>query len=191
MKRIVIFASGSGTNMERIAEFFQSSHNVKIILVVCNKVGAGVIGRAEKMEIPVMIIDKPSFYNTNLLSEKLLEMQTDLIVLAGFLWLVPSHLLHAFPNRIINIHPALLPKFGGKGMYGEKVHEAVIAAGEKYSGITIHYVNEHYDSGDILFQKSFEIALNETPASLAARIHVLEHTHFPKVIDDFLKTKIK
>jgi phosphoribosylglycinamide formyltransferase 1 len=188
MKRMVIFASGSGTNMERIASVFASDSEIEITLVICNKPGAGVIARAEKAGIPVRMIDRASFYETDKLTLELLSLKTDLIVLAGFLWLVPQHLLSAFPGRIINIHPALLPKYGGKGMYGEKVHEAVVSAGEKESGITIHFVNEHYDSGDIIFQKAFKLHPDETPATLAQRIHTLEYEHFPKVIEQLLKS---
>jgi phosphoribosylglycinamide formyltransferase 1 len=188
MKRMVIFASGSGTNMERIASVFASDSEIEITLVICNKPGAGVIARAEKAGIPVRMIDRASFYETDKLTLELLSLKTDLIVLAGFLWLVPQHLLSAFPGRIINIHPALLPKYGGKGMYGEKVHEAVVSAGEKESGITIHFVNEHYDSGDIVFQKAFKLHPDETPATLAQRIHTLEYEHFPKVIEQLLKS---
>jgi phosphoribosylglycinamide formyltransferase 1 len=188
MKRMVIFASGSGTNMERIASVFASDSEIEIALVVCNKLGAGVIARAEKAGIPVRMIDKAYFYDSDKLTKELLSLKTDLIVLAGFLWLVPKHLLASFPGRIINIHPALLPKFGGKGMYGEKVHEAVIAANEKQSGITIHYVNEQYDSGDIIFQKAFELHPDETPQTLAQRIHSLEYKHFPEVIEHLLKS---
>lgn len=189
MKRMVIFASGSGTNMERIAAVFASDPEIEIALVLCNRPGAGVIARAAKAGIQVRMIDRASFYETDELTQELLSLKTDLIVLAGFLWLVPQHLLSAFPGRIINIHPALLPKFGGKGMYGEKVHEAVVSAGEKVSGITIHFVNEHYDSGDIIFQKAFELHPDETPSSLAQRIHSLEYEHFPKVIEQLLKSQ--
>jgi phosphoribosylglycinamide formyltransferase-1 len=186
MKRLAIFASGSGTNMQRIAEYFSGNPLVEIFLVVCNKPGAGVIQRAEKLHIPVMLIDRDEFYQSGSLSEKLLENKVDLIVLAGFLWLIPDHLLQSFPNRIINIHPALLPKFGGKGMFGEKVHQAVIMAGEKKSGITIHHVNEKYDDGAIIFQQEFLLAPDETPESLAARIHHLEYRYFPEVIEKIL-----
>lgn len=182
MKRIAIFASGSGTNMQRIAEWFATSNEVEISLVVCNKPGAGVIARAQKFNIPVELITRDQFYHSDILAVKLQTLRIDLIVLAGFLWLVPDSLLHAFPGKIINIHPALLPAYGGKGMYGSKVHEAVVAAGEKYSGITIHYVNEHYDEGAVIFQQNIELAEDETPDSLAARIHELEYKHFPEVI---------
>jgi len=187
MKRIAIFASGSGTNMVRIAACFSGSKLATVSLVVCNKPGAGVIKRAEKAGIPVMMIDRHLLYDTDELVAKLLSMQIDLVVLAGFLWLIPQHLLRAFPQRIINIHPALLPSFGGKGMYGSRVHQAVIAAGASVSGITIHYVNEHYDEGDVIFQASVTLQPGETPESLADRIHALEYEHYPVVIEQLLK----
>lgn len=186
MKRLAIFASGSGTNMQRIAEYFSDSKSVEISLVVCNKPGAFVIQRADILNIPVMMIERNGFYQTDSLSKILLEKKVDLIVLAGFLWLIPDHLLHSFPNRIINIHPALLPKYGGKGMFGEKVHQAVVAAGEPTSGITIHHVNEKYDDGAIIFQQEFLLEPNETPESLAVRIHQLEYRYFPEVIEKIL-----
>lgn len=188
MKKIVIFASGSGTNMERIAAFFSGSNVAEVSLVVCNKPGAGVISRAEKAGIPVMMIDRQLLYDTDQLLEKLLLIQTDLIVLAGFLWLIPANLLQAFPKRIINIHPALLPAFGGKGMFGSRVHEAVIEAGVSSSGITIHHVNEHYDEGDVIFQTSIPVNPGETPETLASRIHTLEYEHYPVVIEQLLKS---
>jgi phosphoribosylglycinamide formyltransferase-1 len=186
MKKIAIFASGSGTNMERIASFFAENPNVEVSLVVCNNPMAGVIQRAERLGIPVEMIDRKSFYDTDSLTQKLKYLKIDLVVLAGFLWLVPNHLLKAFPDRIINIHPALLPSYGGKGMYGEKVHQAVIAAKERFSGITIHYVNEQYDEGAVIFQEKIELVADETPESLASRIHELEYLHFPRVIDRLL-----
>ena len=186
MKKIAIFASGSGTNMERIASFFAENRNVEVSLVVCNNPIAGVIQRAERLGIPVEMIDRKSFYDTDSLTQKLKFLKIDLVVLAGFLWLVPNHLLKTFPDRIINIHPALLPSYGGKGMYGEKVHQAVIAAKERFSGITIHYVNEQYDEGAVIFQQKIELAPDETPESLASRIHELEYRHFPQVIDRLL-----
>ncbi|KAF0131881.1 MAG: phosphoribosylglycinamide formyltransferase [Bacteroidetes bacterium] len=186
MKKIAIFASGSGTNMERIASFFAENRNVEVSLVVCNNPMAGVIQRAERLGIPVEMIDRKSFYDTDSLTQKLKYFKIDLVVLAGFLWLVPNHLLKAFPDQIINIHPALLPSYGGKGMYGEKVHQAVIVANERFSGITIHYVNEQYDEGAVIFQQKIELAPDETPESLALRIHELEYRYFPQVIDRVL-----
>jgi len=189
MKKIAIFASGSGTNMERIASFFAENRNVEVSLVVCNNPMAGVIQRADRLGIPVEMIDRKSFYDTDSLTQKLKYLKIDLVVLAGFLWLVPNHLLRAFPERLINIHPALLPSYGGKGMYGEKVHQAVIAANERFSGITIHYVNEQYDEGAVIFQQKIELAPDETPESLASRIHELEYRYFPQIIDRLLSDK--
>lgn len=183
MKRIAIFASGSGTNMQRIAEYFTNNPSVEVTLVVCNKPGAGVIQRADNLHIPIVMIDRFNFYESDFLSQKLLEKEIDLIVLAGFLWLIPDHILKAFPNRIINIHPALLPKYGGKGMFGEKVHQAVIESGDKKSGITIHFVNEKYDDGAIIFQQELKVEPDETADSLAVRIHQLEYRYFPEVIE--------
>lgn len=186
MKRIAVFASGSGTNMQRIAEYFQGNPAIEVSVVVCNKAGAGVIQRADKLQIPVLMIHRDNFYQSEAITKQLLDLQIDLIVLAGFLWLIPDHLLQAFPQHIINIHPALLPKYGGKGMFGEHVHKAVIDAGEKESGITIHYVNEHYDEGAVIFQTSFMLSTNETHDSLARRIHQLEYRYFPEVIERLL-----
>jgi phosphoribosylglycinamide formyltransferase-1 len=186
MKRLAIFASGSGTNMQRIAEYFSDNKSVEISIVVCNKPGAGVIHRADNLHIPVIMIDRDGFYQTDTLTKTLIEKEIDLIVLAGFLWLIPDHLLRAFQHRILNIHPALLPKYGGKGMFGEKVHQAVVAAAEIKSGITIHHVNEKYDDGAIIFQQEFLLEPNETPESLAARIHLLEYRYFPEVIEKIL-----
>ncbi len=186
MKKIVVFASGSGTNMERIAEWCAEDGRAAIVMLVCNKPGAGVIGRANRRGIAVEMIDRQSFYHSALLVEKLERLQPNLIVLAGFLWLLPTALIEAFPNKIINIHPALLPSYGGKGMYGMRVHEAVVAAREAYSGITIHFVNSNYDEGAIIFQAKTQLDAAETPESLAQKIHALEYAYYPKVIDDVL-----
>jgi len=186
MKKIAVFASGNGTNLQRIAEYFNDNPSVELSLVVCNKPSAGAIQRAHNLHIPLVMIDRIGFYQSDSLTKRLLEKEIDLVVLAGFLWLIPNHLLQSFSNRIINIHPALLPKHGGKGMYGEKVHQAVIEAGDKKSGITIHYVNEKYDAGAILFQHEIPVEPDETAESLAAKIHQLEYQYFPKVIEDFL-----
>ncbi|GAB1419187.1 phosphoribosylglycinamide formyltransferase [Bacteroidales bacterium] len=186
MKKLIVFASGSGTNMERIAEWCAADGRVRIELVVCNKAGAGVIDRARRAGIPVEMIDKESFYQSGIFLQKLLKLNPDLIVLAGFLWLIPPTLIEAFAGRIINIHPALLPSYGGKGMYGIRVHEAVVAAGEKVSGITIHLVNQNYDEGDILFQATTGLEPDETPSSLAHKIHSLEYRYYPEVIEHLL-----
>lgn len=186
MKRLSIFVSGGGTNLQRIAEYFADNPDVEIAKVICNNPRAYAIERAKNLGIPCKLIKKAEFNSADF-SRELLDEGIDLVVLAGFLWLVPQHLIDAFPNKIINIHPALLPKFGGKGFYGEHVHEAVVAAKEEFSGITIHYVNEHYDSGDIIFQAKVALDEDETPDSLAAKIHKLEYQHYPEVIEGLLK----
>ena len=187
MKNIAIFASGNGTNAERIIKYFSDIEAVDIQLVLSNNPNAGVLKRAEKLGVETYVFNRDTFRNTDKIIDILRAKKIDLLVLAGFLWLVPSNILDVFSNRIINIHPALLPKYGGKGMYGQHVHEAVIASNDKESGITIHYVNEKYDDGQIIFQKSFEIAEDETPDSLAAKIHDLEYEHFPKVIEELIR----
>lgn len=186
MKNLVVFVSGSGTNMENIARYFSASDVARVSMVVCNKPGAGAIARAERLGIPVRMITKTDFARPETLIEELKVLPAHLIVLAGFLWLLPEALIKAYPGRIINIHPALLPAYGGKGMYGMRVHEAVVAAGETRSGITIHYVDEHYDRGEIIFQASTELKAGDTAESLAERIHALEYEHFPKVIERLL-----
>ncbi|MBU2465969.1 MAG: phosphoribosylglycinamide formyltransferase [Bacteroidetes bacterium] len=183
MKRLAIFVSGNGTNMERISSSFANHPQIKVALMLCNKAGAGAFGRAERLGIPGMLITKDQLGDGEHLVALLRERQIDWLILAGFLKLIPPSLLRAFPNRIINIHPALLPDYGGKGMYGEKVHQAVIANGEKFSGITIHYVNEQYDEGDIIFQHKLELQPGESPQSLAGRIHQLEYKYYPEVIE--------
>ncbi|MBN2616249.1 MAG: phosphoribosylglycinamide formyltransferase [Bacteroidales bacterium] len=185
-KKIALFASGSGTNVANIIRYFRGNDRVEIVLVVTNKPDAGVISRAEKLKIPVKVFDRKTIMETDLVNRELKMLHTDLIVLAGFLLKIPSSLIKDFPDRMINIHPALLPKFGGKGMYGMRVHQAVLEARETKSGITIHKVNEHYDEGQILFQAELQIREGETPESLAARIHELEYLYYPKVIGDFL-----
>ena len=179
---IAIFASGSGTNAENIIKYFTKIQNITISSVFSNNKTAGVIEKVQKLGIECHIFNKNDFYNTDKVIQQLKEDSIDLIILAGFLWLIPESLLINFP-KIINIHPALLPKYGGKGMYGMNVHEAVVAAGEKFSGITIHWVNAFYDEGQIIFQKELELAKDETPESLAKKIHQLEYEYFPKVIE--------
>lgn len=186
VKQLAIFASGAGSNAQRIIDHFREKRQVKIALIVCNKPGAGVLGIAEKEGIPVLLIEKEQFFRGDAYTKALKEKNIDLIVLAGFLWKIPEALIKAYPGKIVNIHPALLPKYGGKGMYGQFVHAAVIAAGEKESGITIHYVDEHYDHGDIVFQATCPVFPEDTPESLAKRIHELEHRHFPVVIEELL-----
>mgnify|MGYP001117750064 CR=1 FL=1 len=186
MKKIAIFASGSGTNAQRIAEYFKDSKHIEINRIYSNRKQAFVLERADKLNIPTHVFNRESFYHSTEVVDLLRRDRTDLIVLAGFLWLIPHSLLSAFPNRIINVHPALLPKYGGKGMYGAKVHEAVVKSGDKKSGITIHYVNENYDEGQIISQFECDIAQNETPETLAQKIHQLEYRHYPVIIEQIL-----
>jgi phosphoribosylglycinamide formyltransferase-1 len=186
LTNIAIFASGAGTNAQKIIDHFRNSSLAKVALVVCNKKKAGVLQIAENENIPSLIIDKEKFFSGGYLDE-LLERKIGFVVLAGFLWKIPSPLLHAYTRRIVNIHPALLPKFGGHGMYGGHVHEAVIAGREVESGITIHYVDEHYDNGDIILQIKCPVMENDTPESLANRIHALEHAHYPLVVEELVK----
>lgn len=182
IKHIAIFASGAGSNAQKIIDYFKDFDEVKVSLIICNKPGAGVLNIAANENIPAILIEKEKFFRGNAYTDELKEKQVDFIVLAGFLWKIPDRLIKMYPGRIINIHPALLPKYGGRGMYGHHVHAAVIAAGEKESGITIHYVDEHYDNGDIIFQAKCPVFSHDTPDSLAQRIHQLEYEHFPKVI---------
>jgi phosphoribosylglycinamide formyltransferase-1 len=183
MPRLAIFASGNGTNAQRIIEYFAGHPAIEIDLLLCNKQDAPVIGRAEKLHVSTRIFNRHELYETAEIVETLRQSNIDYLVLAGFLWLIPQNLLTAYPGRIINIHPALLPKYGGKGMYGMKVHEAIIAAGESESGITVHYVDENYDDGRIIFQAKCTISGHETPDSLAAKVHALEYRYFPEVIE--------
>ncbi len=186
MKKIIVLASGSGSNAENIIKFFKDSVNVKVSYLLSNNPDAYALKRAESLGISTKVFSREGFYNNGEVLEFLLGCQPDLIVLAGFLWLVPQDIVKAFPHRIVNIHPALLPKYGGKGMYGSKVHEAVLSNGEKESGITIHYVNEHYDEGSTLFQATCRIEPTDDIHTLVAKIHALEHAHFPKVIQQLL-----
>lgn len=185
MKRIAILASGEGTNAEYIIRYFSERETAKVVVVITNKPQAGVLNRADRLRIPTEFIPAQGFTEGRAL-EVLHRYQTDFIVLAGFLLKVPDDILHDYPNKIVNIHPALLPKFGGKGMYGNRVHEAVIAAAEKESGITIHFINEHYDEGDTIFQATCPVMPDDTPETLAARVHALEYEHFPQVIERIL-----
>ena len=186
MKRIAIFVSGNGTNLQRIAEYFKGSPEVEIVNVVCNNPKAYAIERAKQLGIPVRMVNRQEF-NSAEFTQEMAGLQLDFIVLAGFLWKIPESLIRVYPKKIINIHPALLPKYGGKGFYGEHVHEAVVAAKEAYSGITIHYVNEINDSGEIIFQAKVALTPDETPDSVAAKIHLLEQANFPVIIDMLLK----
>ena len=185
MKRISVFVSGNGTNLQRIAEYFSGNNDVEIVNVVCNNPKAYAIERAKNLGIPLRMITKQEF-NSPEFPHEMKSLNLDLIVLAGFLWKIPSSLIQAYPRQIVNIHPALLPNYGGKGFYGEHVHEAVVAAKEPFSGITIHYVNEIYDSGEIILQARVALDSNETPDSLAAKIHKLEQAYFPVAIEQVL-----
>jgi formyltetrahydrofolate-dependent phosphoribosylglycinamide formyltransferase len=183
-KHLVIFASGAGSNAQQIINYFRSAALIKVVLIVCNKPGAGVLSIAEKEGIPTLLIEKERFFRGDAYVPLLQDVHTDLIILAGFLWKIPHALISTFPRRIVNIHPALLPKWGGKGMYGQYVHESVLQAGEVESGITIHYVDEQYDHGDIIFQTACPVLEGDTHETLARRIHQLEHLHYPVVIDE-------
>ncbi|WP_299435701.1 phosphoribosylglycinamide formyltransferase [uncultured Aquimarina sp.] len=186
MKRIIIFASGSGSNAENIIKYFQERKNAEITHVFSNNLRAKVLKRAHDLNVKALHFDKQSFYDTNEVLNILMDAQPDIIVLAGFLWIFPKKIIDAFPNKVINIHPALLPKYGGKGMYGHHVHEAVVRNKEKESGITIHYVNEHYDEGAIVFQAKTPVAPNYSAEDVAKAIHTLEYKHFPVVIEKVL-----
>lgn len=186
MRNIAIFASGSGTNAENIIRYFSTKKSAKVSLVLSNKRQALVFKRAESLNIPAVFFDHSEFYENGGVSGYLETYKIDFIVLAGFLWLVPEEIIEKYHGRIINIHPALLPSYGGKGMYGETVHKSVIANHEKESGITIHYVNNRYDKGDIIFQARCKVETWDTPASLAEKIHALEYKHFPRVIEELV-----
>lgn len=186
-KRIAIFASGSGSNAQKIMEHFKYSDLAEVALILSNNPDAYVLQRADNFETPSHVFDKHEFYKTDAVVELLKRSEIDLVVLAGFLWLVPDNLLKAFPNRIINIHPALLPKFGGKGMYGDHVHSAVLASGEKEHGITIHFVNENFDEGEVIYQGKFDIDESDSLEMIKFKGQQLEHLHYPKVIENLLK----
>ncbi|WP_136482209.1 phosphoribosylglycinamide formyltransferase [Cognatitamlana onchidii] len=186
MKRIVIFASGGGSNAENLIKFFHNSDNASVIQVLCNNPHAKVLDRAKRLQVSAFSFNKIAFTKTNDVLNILKAAKPDLIVLAGFLWKFPENILNAFPNRVINVHPALLPKFGGKGMYGMHVHEAVVKNKETETGITIHYVNEHYDEGAIIFQASCKVSPTDTPQDVASKIHELEMKHFPEVVESLL-----
>lgn len=185
MNNIAILASGSGSNAENIVNYFSDKQGVKIVLFATENPKAFVIERAKKLGVDSVVFSMDEFRNGDFI-KVLNSHKVDFIILAGFLKLVPEYLINAYPNRIINIHPALLPKYGGKGMYGNKVHEAVIANKEAESGITIHYVNNNYDEGGIIFQAKCSIDENDTPETLAQKVHKLEYEHYPKVIESIL-----
>lgn len=186
MKRLAILASGSGSNAEKIMEYFQGSKTVEIALVASNKADAFVLERAKKFDVPTFTFSRKEM-DAGLLQAKLEEEKIDWVILAGFLLKIPVELTRAFPDRMVNIHPALLPKYGGKGMYGMYVHEAVKAAGEKETGITIHLVNENYDEGRIVFQATTAVETDDSPEDIAQNIHKLEHAHFPRVIAELVE----
>ncbi|HPC98998.1 MAG TPA: phosphoribosylglycinamide formyltransferase [Bacteroidales bacterium] len=186
MSNIAIFASGSGTNAENIINYFSNRKTAKVAVVLSNNPEAYVIKRSEKLKVPAIIFDRHDFYQTENVLGILEDYDINYIVLAGFLWLVPGNILQKYRNRIINIHPALLPDFGGKGMYGERVHRAVIKSGVRESGITIHHVDEVYDNGRVIFQARCPVSDNDTPETLAAKIHELEYRYYPVVIEKLI-----
>lgn len=186
MNNIAIFASGFGSNAQRLIEYFQSTKTATVRLLLSNNPKAGALDKAKAFKVPSIVFNREDFYSTEKVLEALKTHRIDYIILAGFLWLVPDNLIEAFPRHIINVHPALLPNYGGKGMYGMKVHEAVIANKEKESGITIHYINAEYDKGTVIFQARCSIDNTDTPETLAQKIHRLEYEHFPVVVEKVL-----
>lgn len=186
MIRLAIFLSGTGSNARNLCGYFSGHPDIEVALLLTNRENSGAAAIAADYDLPFFVFGKDEFYDSASVLRQLAEFQVDAIVLAGFLWLLPKSLIEHYPGRIINIHPALLPKYGGKGMYGKKVHEAVKANGETESGITIHLCNEHYDEGDILFQAHCPVVPEDTPASIAQKVHALEHEFFPKVVEEYL-----
>lgn len=191
MTNIAIFASGSGSNAQKIMEYFKDSPDIHIKMLLSNNKNAYALERAKNFGIPTRIFDKKTFCESDDVVKELKDQDVSWVILAGFLWLIPGNLVNNFPNRIINIHPALLPKYGGKGMYGHHVHEAVVAAKDKESGISIHYVNANYDEGQIIFQAKCGIDINDTPEIVAQKVQVLEHQHFPIVIENLIRNSDK
>ena len=190
MINLAVFASGAGSNAKKIIEHFRHHPDVRVALIACNKQGAGVLDIAKTAGIPYLLIEKEFFFRGDAYVPDLQKSGIHWVILAGFLWKLPTALLTAYPGRIINIHPALLPDYGGKGMYGGFVHQAVLDAKEAQSGITIHYVDEHYDHGDVIFQASCSVEKEDTPETLATKVHQLEHQHYPKVIEDVALGKV-
>lgn len=186
MNKIAIFASGSGTNAENIIKFSKENKNFEISCIFSNNKNAYVIQRAVNHNINHYIFSRPEFYDSQKVLDTLKDNNIDFIVLAGFLWLIPEYLIDAYPNKIINIHPALLPKYGGKGMYGMNVHKSVVENNEKESGITIHYVNKEYDKGNIIFQAKCKVLSEDSPEMVAKKVHELEYEHFPKIINQII-----
>jgi phosphoribosylglycinamide formyltransferase-1 len=189
-KRIAIFASGSGSNAQKLMEHFKRNTEVEVALVLTNNPDAYVLQRADSFEIPSHIFDKNEFYSTDNVVDLLKNLEIDLIVLAGFLWLIPKNILHEYPGKIINIHPAILPKFGGKGMYGDFVHQAVLDSKELEGGITIHYVNENYDEGEYIYQAKYRIDKDDSLEMIKFKGQQLEHLHYPRIVESIIK-KIK
>lgn len=190
--RLAIFASGAGSNAQKIIEYFsQDDKKIQVALIVCNNPHAGVLNIAQQHNLAILLINKEQFFKGNAYVDELKKANINYIILAGFLFKIPAKLINAYPEKIINIHPALLPKYGGKGMYGSFVHQAVIDAKEKQSGITIHIVDELYDHGKHLFQKTCDVLPGDTPQTLAQRIHALEHAHFAKVIEEYIEKNLK
>jgi len=189
MINLAVFASGSGTNAENLVHYFNEHPEIRISLILCNRPDAFVLQRAKQLNIPAHTFNKNDFYHNENVLKALVDYKIDCLVLAGFLWLIPDNLLKAFPQRIINIHPALLPRYGGKGMYGRYVHEAVVANGEKETGITIHLVDAEYDNGEILFQAKCPVLPDDTPEMVAAKVHELEHRYFPIVVEQWAVTR--
>ncbi|MEO9662076.1 MAG: phosphoribosylglycinamide formyltransferase [Maribacter dokdonensis] len=185
-KKIILFASGSGSNVENIANYFKLRKDVTICCVLTNKSDAKVIERCNRLGINALFFNRQAFSKSNFILDMLRSLEPDLIVLAGFLWKIPEAITNAFPNKIVNIHPALLPKYGGKGMYGMHVHNAVKEAKEAETGITIHYVNAHYDEGAIIQQVKTVVNPKDSPEDIASKVHLLEYEFFPKVIDELL-----
>ena len=188
--KVALFASGSGTNAQKIFEYFKDHKEIEIAMLLSNNPGAYALTRAQSVGIPTRVFTKAEFKDSDIIVQELKAAGIQWVVLAGFLWLIPSHLIQAFPTSMLNIHPALLPKFGGKGMYGMKVHEAVKETGESRTGITIHKVNEEYDKGEIVFQGFCDVLPEDTPESIAQKVHELEYLHFPKVIEDQIRQSI-
>jgi phosphoribosylglycinamide formyltransferase-1 len=189
-KKVAVFASGNGTNAEKIFDQFKDHPQIEVALLFANKAGVGVLERAKRYKIPSLVFNRADFYHSDVVLKRLKEEQIDLVVLAGFMWLVPEQLVNAFPDRIVNIHPALLPKYGGKGMYGMHVHEAVKAANEMETGITIHFVNQHYDEGSIIAQFACAIDPNDSATEIARKVQLLEHENYPKVIAEVVLNQL-
>jgi phosphoribosylglycinamide formyltransferase-1 len=188
VKNIAILASGAGSNAQKILEYFSDRMDIAVRIIISNKKEAGVLNIAKLASIDTFVVTRDTFYSTTDLLVELDKRNIDFIVLAGFLWLIPPYLIQHYPDRIINIHPALLPKYGGKGMYGHFVHEAVHLAKDTHSGITIHFVNEKYDEGSIVFQERCEILPSDQPEDIAKKVQVLEHSYYPTVIDQLVSS---